>query len=173
MTGSKQGGNQLLIMRARASKAKAGNDTLGRDAQQEMEPFVPPDAITPANIRLTRQPTQAAPFCITGHSCRTVKHFVGRVLRVQKPHQKQSEGRDRIPVLSLEPIELTAIRQLRKRLSQMMLCIAVKCSFDFRKCTHCLNRANVITSLRRNFAWGPGLGLSGSSFDWQKSSTMT
>jgi hypothetical protein len=129
VTGSKQGSSQLLIMRARTCKAKAGNDALGRDAQQKTEPFVPPDAITPAKIRLTRQPTQAAPFGITGHSGRAVQHFVGRVLRVQKLHQKQSEGRDRIAVLPLEPIELTTIRQLRKRLSQMMLGIAVKRSF--------------------------------------------
>ncbi len=89
VTSGKQGGSQVLIMRARTSKAKAGHHSLGRDAQQEMEAFVPADAITPADIRLTRQPAQAAPFRITGHGSRAVEHFIGRLLRVQKLHQKR------------------------------------------------------------------------------------
>ncbi len=94
-----------------------------------MKAFVPADAITPANIGLTRQPAQAAPLRITGHGSRAVEHFVGRLLRVQQLHQKQSESRDRIAVRSLQPIELTAIGQPWKRFSQVIRCIAVKRSF--------------------------------------------
>src|SRR4051794_28206535 len=64
VTSSKQGGCQVLIMRARTSKAKTCNDSLSRDAQQEMEAFVPANAITPADICLTSQPAAAAPFRI-------------------------------------------------------------------------------------------------------------
>ncbi len=56
VTSRKQSGCQVLIMRARASKAKAGNDSLSRDAQQEMEAFVPAKAVTPADVCLTSQP---------------------------------------------------------------------------------------------------------------------
>src|SRR5205807_2497925 len=91
----------------------------------------------------------------------------------QHPYHKQGKGRDRVAVASLQPIELAPIRQLRKRFSQVMRCIPVKRPFDFRNCPHCPNRANVITSLRFKEACGPGFGLSGSSSDWQKSSTMT
>src|SRR2546423_2132479 len=54
---SKQGRSQVLIMRTCAGKAKAGNHSLGGHAQQEMEAFIPTDAITPADICLACQPT--------------------------------------------------------------------------------------------------------------------
>lgn len=52
----KQGGGQVLIMRAGSSKAKAGNDSQSRDTQQQMKAFVPANPIAPANIGLTNQP---------------------------------------------------------------------------------------------------------------------
>lgn len=129
LTSSKQRGSQVLIVRACASKAKAGNDSLSRDAQQQMEPFVPADAITPADIRLTRQPALAASLRIASHRSRAVEHLIGSLLRLQKLHRKQGKGGDRISLASQQPIELAAIRQLRKRFLQVMLCIAIKCSF--------------------------------------------
>src|SRR5260221_637412 len=132
LTGSKQRGGQMLDVRARACKAKASNHSLGSHTQQHMEAFVPADAITPANIRLTRQPAQATPLRITGHGSRAIEHFIGRALRLQKLHQEQCKGRDRISVFSLQPIELAAIWQLRKRFSQVMVRIAVKGSFALK-----------------------------------------
>jgi hypothetical protein len=173
VTSRKQGGCQVLIMRARASKAKARKHSLSCDAQQEMEAFVPPNALTPADICLTSQPAGAAPFRIAGDGGSAIEDFIGTALGLQQLNQIQGESRDRIAVRSLQAIELAAIGHLRKRFSQVMLGIPVKRAFDFRNCTHWPNSANVITSLRRNFASGPGLGLSGSSSDWQKSSTIT
>jgi hypothetical protein len=173
VTSSKQGGCQVLLMRACASKAKAGNYSLSRDAQQEMEAFGPANAITPADICLSSQPAGAAPFGIACDCGGAIEDFEATALGLQQQDQKQGESRDRIPVGSLQPIELAAMRQLRKRFWQVMLSISVKRSFDFRNCTHCPNSANVITSLRLNDASGPGLGFSDSSSDWQKSSTIT
>ena len=173
VTSGKQGGSQVLIMRARTSKTKARNDSLGRDAQQEMEAFIPADAITPPDICLTSQPAQSAPLRITGHRSRAVEYFIGRVLRLQKLHQKQGEGGNCIPVGSLQPMALATIRQLRKRLSQVLVCIAGKRSLALK--LHPLSKQRQrdhLTSARAS-AWGPGLGLSGSSSDWQKSSTIT
>src|SRR5581483_10309758 len=67
VTKRKQGGRQMLIVGTGTSKAKAGNDPLLGDTQQEMEAFIPADAMTPANIGLPRQPAQATPFGITRH----------------------------------------------------------------------------------------------------------
>src|SRR5450759_233534 len=53
----KEGRGQLLIMRARRAKAKAGNDAVWGHAEQEMEALIPTDAITPADIGLPRQPS--------------------------------------------------------------------------------------------------------------------
>jgi len=126
---SKQGGCQVLIMRTRASKAKAGNDALSRDAQQEMEAFVPAKAITPADIGLTSQPAGAAPFRVACDGGGAIEDFVGTALGLQHLHQKQGESRDRIAVRSLQPIELAAVGQLRKRFWQVPPGIAVKRSF--------------------------------------------
>jgi hypothetical protein len=64
VTNRKQGGCQMLVVGTRTSKAEASNDPLSRDAQQEMEAFVPAKPITPTDICLTCQPIQAAPLRI-------------------------------------------------------------------------------------------------------------
>src|SRR5260221_7754740 len=161
VTSGKQGGSQVLIMRARTSKAKASNDSLDRDAQEEMEAFIPADAITPPDICLTSQPAQSAPLRITGHRSCAVEYFIGRVLRLQKLHQKQGEGGNCIPVGSLQPIELATIRQLRKRLSQVLVCIAGKRSLALK--LHPLSkqrqRDHLTSAQRRLGAWSWPLWL--------------
>jgi hypothetical protein len=129
VTSRKQGSCQVLIMRTRAAKAKAGDDSLRRHAQQEVEAFVPAQAITPADICLTRQPAGPASFRIAGDSSGAIEDFVGTSLSLQQLDRKQGESRDRIPVHSLQSSELAAVRQLRKRFLQMPLSIAVKGSF--------------------------------------------
>jgi hypothetical protein len=119
----------MLIVRPRAPKAEAGNHPLCSDTQQEMKAFIPADASTPAHICLTGQPAQTAPLRVTSHGSGAVEHFIGRLLRSQHLDHKQSKGRDLVAVTSLQPIELAAIWQLRKRFSQVVLRIPVKRSF--------------------------------------------
>src|SRR6266446_327957 len=129
LASGKQGRSQVLVVGTRAPKAETRNHPLCGDAQQKVEAFVPPDAITPADICLTRQPAQAAPLRITGHHSHAVQDFIGRLLPVQKLHQEQRKGGDRISIGSLQSIELAPMGQLRERFSQMMLRIAIKRSF--------------------------------------------
>src|SRR6266516_3081263 len=129
LAGSKQGRGQHLIMSTGRSEAKTGNHPVGIDAQQQVEPFIPADAIAPANVGLPGQPAGATAFGITGHRWGTIQDFIETLLGMQKQDQIQPERRDSIPLLAQEPIELAAIRQLRKGRSQMMLCIAIKGPF--------------------------------------------
>src|SRR5687767_13682371 len=46
---------QCLVFGTGWGKAKPNNDALGIDREQQMEPFIPAQAVAPANIRLTRQ----------------------------------------------------------------------------------------------------------------------
>ncbi len=123
LTSRKQGRGQVLIMRAGRSKAKAGNDTQGSHAQQQMKAFVPP------NVRLPCQSAQATSFGIAGHSGSTIKHLIEALLGTQAFNQVQAKGGGRVAMLPQEPLKLRTIRQLRKSRSQMLLGIAVKSSF--------------------------------------------
>ncbi len=172
VTSRKQVGCQVLIMRARASKAKAGNDSLSRDAQQEMEAFVPAKAITPADICLTSQPAGAAPFRIACDCGGAIEDFVATSLGLQLLDQKQGESRDHITMGSLQSIELAAIRQLRKHFWQVMLGIPIKCSFTGKM--HPLSkqcqRDHLTSAQRCQRAW---FGLLWLKFRLAKSSTIT
>jgi hypothetical protein len=70
---SKQGRSQALIMRTCAGLAKADHHSLGSHAQQEMEAFIPTDAMTPANIGLTCHPPQATPIRVASDCCRALQ----------------------------------------------------------------------------------------------------
>jgi hypothetical protein len=129
LASGKQGGCQVLIMGAGRPKAKAGNDSGGRDTEPQVKAFIPAYAIAPANIRLPSQPTGASTFGITGHCRGTIQDLIEAVLRLQEVDQKQGEPRDVIPMLAQQSIELAAIRQVWKRGSQVMLRVAIKRSF--------------------------------------------
>src|SRR2546430_3001506 len=126
LTRGKQGRGQDLIMTTGRSEAKAGNDPAWIDAQQQVEAFIPPNAITPANISLACQPSRASPLGISCHGCCTIKHFIVTLLGLHEVNQVQTEGDNRITMSSHESIELASIRQLWKGGSQVMLRIAVK-----------------------------------------------
>jgi hypothetical protein len=89
-----EGRGQLLVMCTR--RAKAGNDDLWIDAEQEMEAFIPTEAITPADIGLSRQPSEAAPLGMTCYGCGAIQSFIRTVLRLHLSHQMQGKRRDRI-----------------------------------------------------------------------------
>ncbi len=111
------------------AKAKAGNHPDRSHREQEMEAFVPPQASAPSDIGLTWQPPAPTALGIAGHGSRAVQHFIGAVLGLHELDEMQSKDRDRITMLSHEPIELASVGQSRKRCSQMTLGVAVKGSF--------------------------------------------
>jgi hypothetical protein len=110
LASGKQSRSQVLIMGAGRAKAKASNDAQRSDTQQQMKAFVPANAITPPNIRLTYQPAQATSFGITSDSGGTIQHFVGALLGLQEVDQVQAECGDLIAMRSYKPIELTRDR---------------------------------------------------------------
>jgi hypothetical protein len=129
LSSRKQGRGQVLIMRTSRAKAKACNHAQGSDTQQQMKAFIPAEAITPANISLTCQPSQAASLGITGDSGCTIQRLIGALLAIHELNQMQAKGRDCVTMLPHESVELRAMRQLWKGCSQMLLGIAVKGSF--------------------------------------------
>jgi hypothetical protein len=110
LANGKQVCSQVLVMGAGRSKAKAGNDSHGSHAQQEMEAFVPANAITPADICLTGQPAQAASFGFAGNSGCTIQHLLETLVGVHQFNQIQAKGRDCITMLPHQPVELCSIR---------------------------------------------------------------
>jgi len=162
----KQGLGQQLIVGGSRAKAKAGNHPARGHRKPHMEAFIPSQPITPATIRLTRQPSCSSPFRITGHGCCAIERLIKAFLRLHQLDQKESERGDGISMGSLQPIELGAIGQARKGSAQMMFGKAIKGSFDFQNCTHCPNTDRVITSLQVKEAGRPALlGWSGKR-DW-------
>lgn len=128
VSGCKHGLGQLLVMDTGRAKAKAGNHPHRSHTEQEMEAFVPPNAITPATIGLTWQPSCPTALGITSHGGCTIEHFIGTARILHALHQVQSKGRDRISMASHQSIELRSIRQVGKGWTQMMLRVAVKSS---------------------------------------------
>jgi hypothetical protein len=119
----------MLLVRTRASKTKAGDDPLSGDTQHQMAAFVPAQAIPPADICLTRQPAPAASFRIAGDCGSALEHLAGTSLGLQQLDQPQGKSRDGVMVGALQPIELAAVGQMRKRGAQVMPRIPVKRSF--------------------------------------------
>lgn len=101
-------------MSAGWTEAKTGDDSHGCHTQQQMEAFVPSDAIAPADIGLSSQPTRATAFGIAGDRSGAIEDFIQTCLSLEQAYHVQSKGSDGIAKLSQESVELTAMRQLRK-----------------------------------------------------------
>ncbi len=61
-----------LVFGAGWGKTEPSNDPLGSDRDQQIEPFVPSQAVAPANVVLTRQPTSAPTLSISNRDFSTV-----------------------------------------------------------------------------------------------------
>ena len=61
-----------LVLDAGWGKAEAGDDPLGIDRKQQVEAFIPAQAVAPANVSLPGQPTGAPAFGRPGGNTGTV-----------------------------------------------------------------------------------------------------
>src|SRR5574339_756075 len=130
-TGGQEGFDQPLIMAAGCPKAEPGNQPFPSNSDQQVKPFVPAEAVAPANIGLACQPSCSTPFRISGGNARGVKPLEQAVLPIHHLDQRQAKGRDQAGVLSLQTIELAARRQGWKGCSQAAFCIPIKRPFTW------------------------------------------
>src|SRR5579859_1545828 len=72
----KHGLRQPVIVRTGRSKTKAGNDAVWVDGTEQVKPFIPAQAGTPADVGLPGQPAGALPLGIAGGDARTVQHLI-------------------------------------------------------------------------------------------------
>ena len=72
----KQRCRQNLIMTTGRAEAKAGNYSQERHAQQQMEAFIPAQAVPPANVGLASQPARSASFGIPGDGGGTIEQVL-------------------------------------------------------------------------------------------------
>ena len=83
-----------LVFGAGWGKGEPGNDPLGISREQQIEPFVPSQAVAPANVGLTSQPTSASTLGISGRDSSSVQGFVGTIPVPEQGYQMAKESDD-------------------------------------------------------------------------------
>src|SRR5215211_5578843 len=128
-TQRKEGLGQGLILGTGRAKAKAGNHPSRMDRHEQVEAFVPAEAVAPADIGPARQPAGAPALGISRRHRRAIQGFIEPVAARQEVHQVQ-EARDTGPVVTAQPaIELRPLGQGRKGGAQVLLGVAVERPF--------------------------------------------
>jgi len=95
----KQRCSQDLIMTTGEACAIAGNHSQGLHAQQQMEAFIPTQAITPANVGLPCQPAGPTSLAIWRDGSGTIEHLIEALLPLQQLNQVLPKGGDGIAML--------------------------------------------------------------------------
>src|SRR6266702_1722043 len=126
---SKEGFGQRMVIATGRGEAKAGDHTRRGNRGEQMEALIPPNASAPADIGLSGQPSAATSLGISRGDARTVEGFIQAQLRLDLVHQVLTESHDDIARLSLQTIELLALRQGRKRRSQVAHRVAIEGAF--------------------------------------------
>ena len=93
---------QRLVFGAGRAKAKAGDHPHRVDRQQQMEPFIPAQAVAPANIRQAGQPARPPALGIPRRDPGAVEGFIGAVLGRQEL-RRDAEKRPPAPRAAAAP----------------------------------------------------------------------
>ena len=160
-----------LVFGAGWGKTEPSDDSLGISRDQQMEPFVPTQAVAPADVGLTRQPTSASTLGISGRNPSAVQGCVGTILGLEPGRQIAKESDDGLIMPPHQAVELTTVGQGGEGRAQMVPGVAVEASLA-EEATPLTERARVTTSLRVKEGLGPGV-FSGGSWYLQKSSAIT
>jgi len=138
---------QRLILSAGRPNTTAGDHPTRVYRQQQMDAFIPAQAVAPADIRQTGQPASATTLSIAGRDPGAVEGFISAALGRQEMDEIQKK-RDRGGMLPADlPIVLLPRRQLRKGRSEVALRIAVKATLT-AKALPLPAQGQVTTSLR-------------------------
>src|SRR6266581_9678254 len=129
LSSGEKGLGKAMVVATAHGKAKAGNHASWRNGSEHMEALIPANAVAPADIGLSGQPSRAASLGIARGNARTVERFIQTALCLHLVNQRQTEGHDDITLLALQPIELLALRQGRERRSQVAQRVAVEGTF--------------------------------------------
>ena len=129
MSHGKEGLRQRVVVATGWSKAEPGHHAGWGNGGEQMKPFIPTNAIAPADIGLPCQPASATPRSLSRRNARTVQGFIQAALCLHLLNQVPTEGHEDITRLPLQPIELLAFGQGRKRWSQVAPRRAVESTF--------------------------------------------
>ena len=124
-----KGLGQRMVIATGQSLAKPANHAGRSNRREQMEALIPANAIAPADVGLSGQPSRATPLGIARGDARTVQRLVQTMLRFHLVHQEQTEGHDHIAMLLRHSIELLTVGQGWERRSQVAQCIAVVGAF--------------------------------------------
>src|SRR5919199_1674435 len=122
----KEGLGQGLIFGAGWPKAKAGDHPSRVDRHQQVESFIPAQAVAPADIGQARQPPRAPALGIARREAGAVQRFIRTLLRRQHLHQMQKTRDQRLMLLAYLAVELLPRRQAGEGGAQMTVRIAIK-----------------------------------------------
>jgi hypothetical protein len=120
---------QCLVFGTGWGKAEASDDSLGVDREQHMEPFIPAQAVAPANIRLTGQPTSTPALGISGGNPSAIQSLVGSFLSLERSHQKMKESDDGLIMPPHQAVELASVGQGGESRAQVFIGVAVEAPF--------------------------------------------
>ena len=120
---------QGVIFGAGSPKGKASDHPHRGDGHQQREPFIPAQAIAPADIRQAGQPARSAPLGIPRRHPGAVQGFIGPALGCHERHEVQKKGHERRLVLPHLAVELLPRGQRGKGGPQVALGIALKAPF--------------------------------------------
>src|SRR5205807_10647274 len=84
---SKEGCGQRMVIATDGGEAKASDHSRRGNRGEQMEALIPTNAIAPADIGLSGQPSAATSLGISRGNARTVQRFIQATLRLQLVHQ--------------------------------------------------------------------------------------
>src|SRR3989440_12374530 len=106
LASGEKGLSQRMVIATGCGKAKAGDHAGRGNRGEQMEALIPANAIAPADIGLSGQPSAATSFRIACRNAPTVQCLIQTALRFHLGHQEQTENHDHIPIPPLPAIEL-------------------------------------------------------------------
>src|SRR5262245_25543144 len=118
-----------LVLGARRRNRVAGQHADAVDRTQHVETIVPAQAVRPAGVGDTVEPARSRALVVAYRHTHTVEHLVGLLSTAQQGDQALADHDNAVVGIANEPVELRAIGQARKRLTQMLEGITDKRSF--------------------------------------------
>jgi hypothetical protein len=165
-----EGLRHLLVGGGSSPETEAGYDPGRVDGGEQAKALILSQTVGPSDVRTTGQPSMPSTLTVSGRHRLAIQSFLRRPLGVQQSDQVHDESFDELRVVAHEAVELRAIWQDGKSVSQAGPCVAVEVPLAGEQ-PHRAKMARVITSLAQRDDCGPGFFVG--EWEWQKSSTIT
>jgi hypothetical protein len=129
MPHGEEGLGYLLVGGRSGTEAKAGDDARGTCGHEQTKALVPPQAVAPSDVGVAGQPSFATAFGVPNGHRRAVQGLVRTFPGLHCLRKMQSHLLDEVRIEAHQPVELGAVRQGGKSLSQVATRVAVEIPF--------------------------------------------